>query len=85
MGVNKVGRVDDAARSEVHIEEVVLGNGDAAEQVISLAGPLLNMQTALPMILEKASMQNATDLLITCCLDCVVLRVHVGSASQKRR
>ena len=26
MGVNKVGRVDDAARSEVHIEEVVLGN-----------------------------------------------------------
>ena len=74
-----VGLVDDAASSEVHIEEVVLGNGDAAEQVISLAGPLLNMQTALPMILEKASTQNTTDLLITAAwivVCCVILSSH---------
>ena len=65
--------------SEVHIEEVVLGNGDAAEQVISLAGPLLNMQTALPMILEKASTQNTTDVL----MDCGVPRDPVKSSSKK--
>lgn len=48
-----------ASGMKVHIEEVVLGNGDAAEQVISLAGPLLNMQTALPMILEKVTELSA--------------------------
>lgn len=31
----------------------MLGEGDAAEQVISLAGPLQHMQIALPIILEK--------------------------------
>ena len=36
------------------MEDTVLGHGDLAEQVISLAGPLLNMHNALPMILEKA-------------------------------
>lgn len=38
---------------QVHVEDVVLGEGDAAEQVISLAGPLQHMQIALPIILEK--------------------------------
>jgi len=38
---------------KVHVEEVVIGQGDLAEQVVSLAGPLMGMQTALPNLLEK--------------------------------
>lgn len=39
---------------QVHVEDLVLGTGDTAEQVVSLAGPLQQMQIAMPIILEKA-------------------------------
>lgn len=48
-----MGRNPGLLALQVHVEDVVLGEGDAAEQVISLAGPLQHMQIALPIILEK--------------------------------
>jgi hypothetical protein len=41
---------------QVHVEDMVLGERDTAEQVVSLAGPTSQIQLALPMILEKVEM-----------------------------
>jgi len=38
---------------KVHVEEMAVGEGDLAEQVISLAGPIQGIQPVLPIILEK--------------------------------
>ncbi|CAK9028853.1 unnamed protein product [Durusdinium trenchii] len=52
-GGENVKMLREASMMKVHVEDQIMGLGDAAEQVISLAGPLQNMQIALPMILEK--------------------------------
>eukprot|EP00442_Polarella_glacialis_P046835 CAMPEP_0115093702 /NCGR_PEP_ID=MMETSP0227-20121206/27773_1 /TAXON_ID=89957 /ORGANISM="Polarella glacialis, Strain CCMP 1383" /LENGTH=365 /DNA_ID=CAMNT_0002486271 /DNA_START=29 /DNA_END=1126 /DNA_ORIENTATION=- len=38
---------------KVHVEEISIGEGEMAEQVVSLAGPLMGVQIALPTLLEK--------------------------------
>ena len=48
-----------STNGQVHVEDLVLGEGETAEQVISLAGPLHTMQIALPMILEKAGRRKS--------------------------
>ena len=45
---------------QVHVEDMVLGERDTAEQVVSLAGPTSQIQLALPMILEKVEMSGGS-------------------------
>eukprot|EP00931_Biecheleriopsis_adriatica_P025938 TRINITY_DN15829_c0_g1_i1.p1 TRINITY_DN15829_c0_g1~~TRINITY_DN15829_c0_g1_i1.p1 ORF type:complete len:493 (-),score=122.42 TRINITY_DN15829_c0_g1_i1:119-1597(-) len=52
-GGESIKALRQASGMKVHVEEVVLGSGDLAEQVVSLAGPLQSIELALPMILEK--------------------------------
>lgn len=38
---------------KAHVEDIMVGYGDTSEQVLSLAGPLIGIKQALPLILQK--------------------------------
>ena len=40
---------------KVHVEEIVIGQSEMAEQVVSLAGPVTGLQVAIPMLLNTLS------------------------------
>lgn len=44
-----------ASGMKVHVEEIVIGQGDLAEQVVSCAGPLLGCQHVVQVVTEKIS------------------------------
>eukprot|EP00933_Yihiella_yeosuensis_P080914 TRINITY_DN9442_c0_g1_i1.p1 TRINITY_DN9442_c0_g1~~TRINITY_DN9442_c0_g1_i1.p1 ORF type:complete len:382 (+),score=98.58 TRINITY_DN9442_c0_g1_i1:71-1147(+) len=52
-GGESIKAIRAASGMKVHVEEISIGAGDLAEQVISLAGPLMGASQALPLILEK--------------------------------
>jgi len=52
-GGETIKMVRQQSGMKCHIEEVIVGEDEQAEQVVSLAGPLSGIQGALPIILEK--------------------------------
>eukprot|EP00930_Biecheleria_cincta_P079136 TRINITY_DN6685_c0_g1_i1.p1 TRINITY_DN6685_c0_g1~~TRINITY_DN6685_c0_g1_i1.p1 ORF type:complete len:411 (-),score=93.95 TRINITY_DN6685_c0_g1_i1:69-1301(-) len=54
-GGENIKMIRQSSGMKVHVEELVIGNGDLAEQVVSLAGPVLGIQEALPRILERVA------------------------------
>jgi len=52
-GGETIKMVRQESGMKCHVEEVIIGDDELAEQVVSLAGPLSGVQGALPIILDK--------------------------------